>query len=353
MQVAPPDFRPRCFALVPCAGVGERAGVGGPKQYHPLAGRAVVAHTLDALTRVARIEATLVVLAPEDRLFEHKVPDFAGERGWIARCGGASRAATVANGLDELVARGAQQHDWVLVHDAARCLLRPEWVERLIKACEDDEVGGLLALPLADTLKDEADGRIKATVDRRGKWAAQTPQMFRLGLLRPALAAAGSGVTDEASAIEALGHAPKLVTGDLQNLKLTWPGDFEVAERLLRPSPTAEIKAFVPAPELERSLAFYEALGFESHRLDADLVLLRWRGASFLLQRFDVAAHRENFVMHMLVDDLDGWWAGFDWSDLGERFGVRSSPPAERPWGRRDAELFDPAGVLWRVAQAG
>jgi 2-C-methyl-D-erythritol 4-phosphate cytidylyltransferase len=234
MPVAAPDIRPRCFALVPCAGVGERAGVGGPKQYHPLAGRAVVAHTLAALASVVRIQATLVVLAPTDRVFEEHAPDFAGARGWIARVGGATRAETVAKGLDELFARGAQPHDWVLVHDAARCLIQPEWIERLIAACEDDAVGGLLALPIADTLKDEVDGRVATTLDRRGKWAAQTPQMFRLGLLRPALAAAGASVTDEASAIEAMGHAPKLVPGDLSNFKLTWPGDFALAARLLR-----------------------------------------------------------------------------------------------------------------------
>ncbi|WP_119154276.1 2-C-methyl-D-erythritol 4-phosphate cytidylyltransferase [Caldimonas tepidiphila] len=225
---------PRCFALVPCAGVGERAGVGGPKQYHPVAGRAVVAHTLDALARVRRLEAVLVVLSPGDAQFERHAPDFSGERAWVARCGGSTRAESVANGLDELLARGAQPHDWVLVHDAARCLLRPEWVERLIEACADDEVGGLLALPLADTLKHSEDGRVAATVDRTAKWAAQTPQMFRLGLLRPALAAAGGGVTDESSAVEALGHRPKLVAGDFENFKLTWPGDFALAERLLR-----------------------------------------------------------------------------------------------------------------------
>jgi 2-C-methyl-D-erythritol 4-phosphate cytidylyltransferase len=225
---------PRCFALVPCAGVGLRAGVGGPKQYHPLAGRAVVAHTLAALARVARIEATLVVLSPGDVQFEAAAPGFAGERGWVARCGGASRAETVAAGLDELLARGVQPHDWVLVHDAARCLVEPAAIDRLIDACGDDEVGGLLALPVADTLKQEADGRVAATVDRRAKWAAQTPQMFRLGLLRPALAHAGEAVTDEASAIEALGHAPRLVPGELGNFKLTWPADFALAERLLR-----------------------------------------------------------------------------------------------------------------------
>jgi 2-C-methyl-D-erythritol 4-phosphate cytidylyltransferase len=218
---------PRFFALVPCAG--------GPKQYAPLAGRPLVAHTLAALQQVPRLDATLVVLAPDDAQFEAAVPQFNGERAWVARCGGATRAQSVANGLDELLTRGVQPHDWVLVHDAARGLLRPEWVERLIDACSDDEVGGLLALPVADTLKQAgADGRSAATIDRSAKWAAQTPQMFRLGLLRPALAAGGEAVTDEASAVEALGHAPKLVQGDAENFKITWPGDFALAERLLR-----------------------------------------------------------------------------------------------------------------------
>lgn len=238
------DFKPRCYALVPCAGVGERAGAGGPKQYHPVAGQALVAHTLAALKAVARIEATLVVLSPGDTAFERHAPGFEGERGWVARCGGASRAESVSNGLNELVVRGAQPHDWVLVHDAARCLLRPEWVDRLIDACEDDEVGGLLALPLADTLKAASVGqggeaRVESTVDRAAKWAAQTPQMFRLGLLRPALVGAlndpdqAARITDESSAIEALGHRPRLVPGDFENFKVTWPGDFALAARLL------------------------------------------------------------------------------------------------------------------------
>ena len=224
---------PRCYALVPCAGVGERAGPGGPKQYRALAGRSVAAHTLEALAGVARLAATLVVLAPEDDAFERHVPGFAGPRAWVERCGGATRAATVAAGLERLAARGVRPDDWVLVHDAARCLLRAEWVERLIDACRDDPVGGLLALPLADTLKQERDGRAAATVDRAGKWAAQTPQMFRLGLLADALRRHGATATDEASAIEAAGHAPKLVRGEAENLKLTWPADFALAARLL------------------------------------------------------------------------------------------------------------------------
>jgi 2-C-methyl-D-erythritol 4-phosphate cytidylyltransferase len=229
---------PRCLALVPCAGVGTRAGQGGPKQYAPLAGRSVVAHTLAALAECPELHATLVVLAPDDTEFERHAPAFRGDRAWVARRGGATRAASVAAGLVALREHGARDDDWVLVHDAARCLLRPAWVARLIEACRNDAVGGLLALPLADTLKAaDAEGRVEATLPRAGKWLAQTPQMFRLGLLQRALHEAGDAVTDEASAIEAMNVTPRLkprlVAGELENLKVTWPGDFALAARLL------------------------------------------------------------------------------------------------------------------------
>ena len=234
----------RCFALVPCAGMGARAGAGAPKQYVPIAGRAMVAHTLQALLAAPQLAAVLVVLACGDADFERHVPGCSGDRrAWVARCGGATRAETVANGLGELVARGARPDDWVLVHDAARCLVRPEWVQRLIEACSDDPVGGLLALPVADTLKQERDGRVHATVDRAGKWAAQTPQMFRIGMLGEALRRVGPAVTDEASAVEAMGLAPRLVAGEVENLKVTWPGDFDLAARLLRTVPQAHRQA--------------------------------------------------------------------------------------------------------------
>ena len=227
----PPPSSPRLYALVPCAGVGERAGSGGPKQYTRVAGRSVVAHTLAALAAVERMVATLVVLAPDDSAFEAHAEGFSG---WVARCGGATRASSVAHGLDELRRRGAQAADWVLVHDAARCLVRPREVDDLIDACLADACGGLLALPLADTLKQEREGRVDATLDRAGKWLAQTPQMFRIGALQDALRAAGDAVSDEAGAMEAAGHAPLLVRGSIENFKLTWPGDFDLAERLLR-----------------------------------------------------------------------------------------------------------------------
>lgn len=229
--------QPRCFALVPAAGIGSRSGAEGPKQYVPLAGRPMLDHTLHALSQVPALAGVLVVLAPDDDQFEAALPAFGGEANWVARCGGASRAESVANGLRELQARGAQPHDWVLVHDAARCLLRPEWVERLIAACESDEVGGLLAQPLADTLKASRHGRVASTIARAEKWAAQTPQMFRLGLLMPALAQVQDGVTDEASAVEALGHQPLLVECSIENFKVTWPADFALAERLLGSAP--------------------------------------------------------------------------------------------------------------------
>lgn len=226
----------RLYALVPCAGVGERAGTAGPKQYEPLAGGTVVGHTLAALAQVSRLHQVLVMLSPTDARFESLLPGFAG---WVDRRGGATRAATVAAGLEALIEHGARSSDWVLVHDAARCLIRPEAIDALIDACLDDAVGGLLALPVADTLKRAAPGtdRVGATVERAQMWQAQTPQMFRLGMLQDALASAsahGVAVTDEASAIEALGHAPRLVRGDMENLKVTFPSDFALAERLLR-----------------------------------------------------------------------------------------------------------------------
>jgi 2-C-methyl-D-erythritol 4-phosphate cytidylyltransferase len=226
----PPEFSPRLYALVPCAGVGERAGTGGPKQYARLAGKSMVAHTLAALSAVKRLTGTLVVLSPQDQMFERHAGYFTG---WSVGCGGRTRAQTVANGLAELATHGARAADWVLVHDAARCLIRPEWIDQLIDACLGDAVGGLLALPVTDTLKLERGGRVAATIERGDKWIAQTPQMFRLGALREALGRAGPDVTDESSAIEATGQAPLLVRGHANNFKMTWPQDFALAEQEL------------------------------------------------------------------------------------------------------------------------
>ena len=227
------DISPRCHALVPCAGSGSRAGTAQPKQYQPLAGRPLVQHTLAALGAVARIDRLLVVVAPGDDTLRQP-----GARWQLADCGGATRAESVWNGLDHLLASGAAPQDWVLVHDAARCLLTPALVDALIDACLPDAVGGLLALPLPDTLKRAQDGRVAATVDRGDKWLAQTPQMFRIGALRAALAphaASGfAGITDEASAMEAAGQRPLLVRGSAQNVKITYPEDFALAQAVLQ-----------------------------------------------------------------------------------------------------------------------
>ena len=153
---------------------------------------------------------------------------------FIAYCGGQTRAQTVLNGLNHLLEQGAVPRDWVLVHDAARCLITPAQITALMVACENDPVGGLLEHRLADTLKQASGDRIAATLERSDKWLAQTPQMFRIGMLRGALAQATDQVTDEASAIEALGHAPLLVPGGAQNFKVTYPDDFALAEAVLQ-----------------------------------------------------------------------------------------------------------------------
>lgn len=222
---------PRIWALVPCAGSGARAGTTGPKQYRLIAGKPMVTHTLLAFSEVARVVSTLVVLSPEDQRFQALGLQSSACRS--ATCGGSTRAASVINGLKCLLDEGAAAHDWVLVHDAARCLIQPAQINALIDACLDDEVGGLLAVPLADTLKVGVQGRVAATLNRSDKWLAQTPQMFRIGSLVEALEVAGEFVTDESSAIEALGLQPKLVLGHAQNFKVTYAQDFELADLVL------------------------------------------------------------------------------------------------------------------------
>ena len=222
----------RLWALIPCAGTGSRAGGSVVKQYRSVAGRPLVIHTLQAFGAVPRIERTLVLLAPHDTVFALLAADVMGMTEGVP-CGSTSRAGTVGNGLVALRARGARDHDWVLVHDAARCLVTAALIDRLIDACIDDPVGGLLALPASDTLKRGAHGHVAATVDRQIHWLAQTPQMFRLGMLQEALRLAGDGVTDESSAIESSGRLPRLVPGDASNFKVTHPIDFVMAQAVL------------------------------------------------------------------------------------------------------------------------
>ncbi len=229
-----PQPAARLWALIPCAGNGSRSGADGPKQYQAVAGQPMVMHTLAAFAGVRRLAATLVVVSPGDTFFD-KLP-IAFATVLIAACGGPTRATSVFNGLNALLAQGAARTDWVLVHDAARCLVTPAQIQALIDACLPDDVGGLLAHKLPDTLKTEVQGRVASTIDRSDKWLAQTPQMFRIGPLMAAMNVAqraGFAVTDEASAMEAIGLAPRLVPGSAQNFKVTYPEDFALAEAIL------------------------------------------------------------------------------------------------------------------------
>jgi 2-C-methyl-D-erythritol 4-phosphate cytidylyltransferase len=186
----------------------------------------MVMHTLAAFAAVERLAGTLVVVSAGDGFFDAlAVPADA--------CGGTTRAQSVSNGLDALLQRGAAPKDWVLVHDAARCLITAAQINTLIDACLPDAVGGLLALPLPDTLKSAKGGRVDATLERSDKWLAQTPQMFRISALKAALQAAGDAVTDESSAMEFVGLNPLLVEGSAQNFKVTYPQDFALAESVL------------------------------------------------------------------------------------------------------------------------
>jgi len=218
-------------ALVPAAGFGARMGHELPKQYLPLAGKPMIFHALDTLCACTEIATVFVVLAPDDTQFHTYDWSCFGDKLQPLFCGGATRAESVANGL--LVSE-LEPDDWVLVHDAARPCLAQAHLAKLIGELHDDEVGGILAVPVADTLKRaDADGRILRTESREQLWQAQTPQMFRAGLLAQALRQC-SHVTDEASAIEALGLRPKLVLSEPTNFKVTYPQDLLLAELLLQ-----------------------------------------------------------------------------------------------------------------------
>jgi 2-C-methyl-D-erythritol 4-phosphate cytidylyltransferase len=224
---------PKIFALVPAAGQGTRIGDAMPKQYLPLAGKPMLFHSLETLASVQRIHAVVAILSPLDRHW--------GEHDWsafpdkieAAFTGGANRAESVLNALKHLAGRIAKD-DWVLVHDAARPCIGRSLVEQFIDEIEGDPVGGLLAMPLADTLKRaEETLRVAETIPRDGLWRAQTPQMFRSELLTRGLQRKPDA-TDESAAVEhLLGFAPKLVQGENTNIKVTFAEDLELAEMIL------------------------------------------------------------------------------------------------------------------------
>ena len=225
------------FAIIPAAGSGSRFGAPLPKQYLTINGLPIIRYAIDALLADARIARVVVVLSPEDGDWhEGCLPEQVEDRVSVIRAGGATRAESVLNGISWLAKNSnVESKDWILVHDAARPCLTPVQIDALITCLSDDPVGGLLAIPVADTVKraDTAQ-RVEATVDRRSLWQAQTPQMFRLDLLQQALGAIDLAVaTDESAAIEALGYAPKLVAGSLANLKVTYPADLSLATAII------------------------------------------------------------------------------------------------------------------------
>jgi 2-C-methyl-D-erythritol 4-phosphate cytidylyltransferase len=221
------------FALIPAAGSGSRAAgtlAGAPKQYAMLAGRPMLWHAIRAVS-VPPVEFVFVVLAPEDKAFAEQ--DWSAFEGKLEPlyCGGESRRDSVHNGLVATM-DAVDASDWVLVHDAARPCLPGADLQKLVAACESHAVGGILALPVAETVKRGAD-TIEATEERANLWLAQTPQMFRAGVLLQALRQARGPITDEASAVEQLGLKPRLVQGSRDNLKVTWPEDLALAEAIL------------------------------------------------------------------------------------------------------------------------
>ncbi len=225
-------FHPRHFAIVPAAGSGSRMGAVRPKQYLPLLGRPLIHHALATLCAAPAIDKVFVVLSVDDAEWARHDWSALGPKLVPLFCGGATRADSVLGGL-RAIADEAAQSDWVLVHDAARPCLTSWHIDKLIRELAGEEVGGLLAVPVADTLKRADEQRhVVETVARDSLWQAQTPQMFRYVMLRRALETA-SDVTDEASAIEMAGLRPRLVQGDATNLKVTYPLDLHLAEWIL------------------------------------------------------------------------------------------------------------------------
>jgi 2-C-methyl-D-erythritol 4-phosphate cytidylyltransferase len=231
----------RRFALVPAAGGGSRFGAPVPKQYALLAGRPLLAWTLAHLRAVPDLRGIVVALALDDDRYGREIG--VGEAVTVLRCGGRTRSDTVRNALQAL-AGTCRDDDWILVHDAARPCVPHDALVRLVAQVGDDAVGGLLAIPVSDTLKRAGDAgdapRVLRTEGRAGLWQAQTPQMFRYGVLVRALTRrAAADCTDEAQAVEGLGLSPRLVRGSLSNLKVTYPDDLDLAAAILASQATA------------------------------------------------------------------------------------------------------------------
>ena len=224
---------PKFHVIIPAAGSGSRMGADAPKQYLKLYGQPLIEHVLKTFALATKISSIHVVLSPTDTHW-HSELSMHSSKIFVHHVGGETRAETVLNALNEIT---ADADDWVLVHDAARPGLSNRLLSHLMITLEHDAVGGILALPLADTLKRaDVDGSVVQTIPRDALWQAQTPQMFRYATLKKALTTYPNNPTDEAQAIEALGLKPKLVTGELQNMKVTYPQDLAVLTALLKGS---------------------------------------------------------------------------------------------------------------------
>jgi 2-C-methyl-D-erythritol 4-phosphate cytidylyltransferase len=227
------------WAIVPAAGSGRRMAAKVPKQYLPLQGVTVLEHSLNTLFACESIEGVVLALTADDGYWPEIAPRFSGKN-LVCVAGGAERCHSVLNAIHHLQGFAAT-HDWVLVHDAARPCVRADDMTALIEALADDPCGGLLGVPVSDTMKQLGeDGRVAGTVDRQALWHAQTPQMFRLGLLQSSLEQAlaqGRLVTDEAAAMEMAGYRPCMVHGHADNIKITVPSDLALAEFYLQGRP--------------------------------------------------------------------------------------------------------------------
>ncbi len=226
---------PSIWAVVPAAGKGTRMGAALPKQYLPLAGKTVIEHTLERLLKVSEIEQVVVALSAKDQCWQD-LPLARHDKVDIV-AGGGERSDSVLNALYHLDNQ-ADKLDWVLVHDAARPCIVPDSVRELINSVGDHLIGGILGVPVSDTLKQiNSQFGIESTIDRRLVWHAQTPQLFRYGVLRDALERARNedlDITDEASALEVIGYCPRMVEGRSDNLKITRQDDLWMAEMIMK-----------------------------------------------------------------------------------------------------------------------
>ncbi len=223
----------RIWAVVPAAGVGLRYRSSIPKQYLPLCGIPVVLHSINRLIKIKEIKEVFVVLSPEDTFWQKL--DYSNPK-LKTTLGGNNRSESVSNALNDLSAK-ADKEDWVLVHDAVRPCVSQSDIQKLIEAIRNEDIGGLLAYPLSDTIKEVDDGlSVRKTIAREKLWSAMTPQIFRYGLLREAYKEAiltGVSVTDEAGAIELLGLRPKIIQGEKTNIKMTHAQDMALAESII------------------------------------------------------------------------------------------------------------------------